>query len=181
LQGVRGDGTDLTENYPQWDKEVNRNLIKQCCTKATQVKCITDQIALGLITTTLEWGRVGFPGYEMAAPPRPLALGHSLLASSSTFLVLDIELCSFSIHQGPRESHEAWLITAFTHLLLRVCLSEGFTAVNRHHDQGRSYKGQHLIGADLPSIIIKVDQGNMQAGMVQKELRVQHLHHRQLR
>jgi hypothetical protein len=24
------------------------------------------------------------------------------------------------------------------------CLSQGFTAVNRHHDQGKSYKGQHL-------------------------------------
>jgi hypothetical protein len=25
----------------------------------------------------------------------------------------------------------------------------GFTAMNRHHDQGKSYKGQHLIGAIL--------------------------------
>ena len=30
-----------------------------------------------------------------------------------------------------------------------VCLSYGFTAVNRHHDQGKSYKKQHLIGAGL--------------------------------
>jgi hypothetical protein len=28
---------------------------------------------------------------------------------------------------------------------LDACLSQGFTAVNRHHDQGKSYKGQHLI------------------------------------
>ena len=25
----------------------------------------------------------------------------------------------------------------------------GFTAVNRHYDQGKPYKGQHLIGASL--------------------------------
>ena len=29
------------------------------------------------------------------------------------------------------------------------CLSQGFTAVNRHHDQGNSYKEQHLIEAGL--------------------------------
>jgi hypothetical protein len=29
------------------------------------------------------------------------------------------------------------------------CLSQGFTAVNRHHDQGKSYKKQHLLGAGL--------------------------------
>jgi hypothetical protein len=27
-----------------------------------------------------------------------------------------------------------------------VVIVRGFTAVNRHHDQGKSYKGQHLIG-----------------------------------
>jgi hypothetical protein len=38
------------------------------------------------------------------------------------------------------------------------CLSQVFTAVNRYYDQGKSYKGQHLIEADLQvqSIIIKV-------------------------
>jgi hypothetical protein len=29
------------------------------------------------------------------------------------------------------------------------CLSLSVTAVNRHHDQGNSYKGQHLTGAGL--------------------------------
>ena len=29
------------------------------------------------------------------------------------------------------------------------CLGSNFTAVNRHHDQGNSYKGQHLIGTGL--------------------------------
>ena len=29
------------------------------------------------------------------------------------------------------------------------CLSQGFTAVNRHHDQVNSYKEQHLIEAGL--------------------------------
>ena len=28
-------------------------------------------------------------------------------------------------------------------------LSEGFIAMKRHHDQGKSYKGLHLIGAGL--------------------------------
>jgi hypothetical protein len=32
---------------------------------------------------------------------------------------------------------------------MKYCLSYGFTAVNRHHDQGKSYKKQHLIGAGL--------------------------------
>jgi hypothetical protein len=51
--------------------------------------------------------------------------------------------------------------------------------VNRHHDQGNSYKGQRLIGAGLQvqSSIIKVgEHGSIQAGMVQEELRVLHLH-----
>jgi len=37
------------------------------------------------------------------------------------------------------------------------CLSQALIAVNRHHDQGKSYKRQHLIGAGLQvqPIIIK--------------------------
>jgi hypothetical protein len=30
-----------------------------------------------------------------------------------------------------------------------MCLSLGFIAVKRHHDQGKSYIGKHLIGAGL--------------------------------
>jgi len=29
------------------------------------------------------------------------------------------------------------------------CLSYGFTALNRHYDQGNFFKGQHLVGAGL--------------------------------
>ncbi|EDL39246.1 mCG145614, partial [Mus musculus] len=29
------------------------------------------------------------------------------------------------------------------------CFNRSFTAVNRHYDQGNSYKGQHLIGPGL--------------------------------
>ena len=48
--------------------------------------------------------------------------------------------------------------------------------MNRHHDQAKSCKGQHLIGAGLTdsgvqSVIIKWESGMMQA-----ELRVLHLH-----
>jgi hypothetical protein len=44
----------------------------------------------------------------------------------------------------------------------RACLSLGFTAVNRHHDQGNSYKGYlignwgWLTGSQVQCIIIKV-------------------------
>ena len=62
-----------------------------------------------------------------------------------------------------------------------VCLSQGFTAVNRHHDQDNSYKGQHLIGIGLQvqrfsSLSSRWEYGSIQADMVQKELRILHLH-----
>jgi hypothetical protein len=45
-----------------------------------------------------------------------------------------------------------------------LCLTWGFTAVNRHHNQGKFYKGQHLIELLVSSeihsiIIIKVGAG----------------------
>jgi hypothetical protein len=51
--------------------------------------------------------------------------------------------------------------------------------VNRHHDQGNSYKG-HLIGAGLQvqrfsPLSSGQEHGSVQAGMVQEELRVLHL------
>jgi hypothetical protein len=60
-------------------------------------------------------------------------------------------------------------------------LSSGVTAVNRHHDQGNSYKGQHLIGAGLQvqrfsPLSSRQKHSSIQAGMVQEELRVLHLH-----
>ena len=55
-----------------------------------------------------------------------------------------------------------------------------FTAVNRHHDQGNSYKKQHLIRAGLQvqklsPLSSRWEQGSIQTGMVQEELRVLHL------
>jgi hypothetical protein len=52
--------------------------------------------------------------------------------------------------------------------------------VNRHHDQGKSYKG-HLIGAGLQvqrfsPLSSRQEHGSIHAGMVQEELRVLHLH-----
>jgi hypothetical protein len=50
--------------------------------------------------------------------------------------------------------------------------------VNRHHDQGKSYQGQHLIGAGLqvqrfsPLLSSKREHDSILAGMVQEELRV---------
>ena len=32
------------------------------------------------------------------------------------------------------------------------CFSLGFKAVKRHHDQGNSYEGEHLIGTVLSSV-----------------------------
>jgi hypothetical protein len=53
--------------------------------------------------------------------------------------------------------------------------------VNRHHDQGKSCKGQHLIGAGLQfqrfsPLSLRQEHGSIQAGMVQEELRVLHLY-----
>jgi hypothetical protein len=61
-------------------------------------------------------------------------------------------------------------------MVVSHCLS--FITVRRHHDQGNSYKGQHLIGAGLQSqmfIIMAGRHGSMQAGMVQEKRRVLHL------
>jgi hypothetical protein len=49
--------------------------------------------------------------------------------------------------------------------------------VNRHHDQGNSDKGQHLIAAGLQvqrfsPLSSRWEHGSIQAGMVQEELRV---------
>jgi hypothetical protein len=56
-----------------------------------------------------------------------------------------------------------------------------FTAVNRHHDQSKSYRRQHLIGTGLQvqrfsPLSSRQEHGSIQAYMVQKELRVFHLH-----
>ena len=53
--------------------------------------------------------------------------------------------------------------------------------MNRHHDQGNSYKGQHLIGAGLQNqrfnpLLSRWEHGSIQAGLVQEELRVLRLH-----
>jgi hypothetical protein len=53
--------------------------------------------------------------------------------------------------------------------------------VNRHHDQGKSYKKQHLIGAALQvqrfsPLSSRWKHSHNQAGMVQEELRVLCLH-----
>jgi hypothetical protein len=60
-------------------------------------------------------------------------------------------------------------------------LTQGFTAVNRHQDQGKSYKKQHLIGAGLQvqrfsPLSSRWEHGSIQAGMAQEELRVLCLH-----
>jgi hypothetical protein len=53
--------------------------------------------------------------------------------------------------------------------------------VNRHHDQGKSYKGQHLIGVGLQvwrfsPLSSRQEHGSIEAGSVQEELRILHLH-----
>lgn len=64
--------------------------------------CVTDTVALGLISTALSRKELGSRDLELHLPqdsgPRPL------LALSSMFMLLDKELCSFSTHQGLRES-----------------------------------------------------------------------------
>ena len=61
------------------------------------------------------------------------------------------------------------------------CISQGFTAVNRHYDQGKSYKWHHLIGAGLQVerfswLSSRQKHGSIQAGVVQEELRILHLY-----
>ena len=50
--------------------------------------------------------------------------------------------------------------------------------MNRHHDHGKSYKGQHLIGDSLQVQRFRLEGGSMAASgqTVQEELRVLHLH-----
>jgi hypothetical protein len=53
--------------------------------------------------------------------------------------------------------------------------------MNRRHDQSKSSKGQHLIGAGLQVqrfslLSSRQGRGSIQAGMVQEKLRVLHLH-----
>ena len=53
--------------------------------------------------------------------------------------------------------------------------------MNRHHDQGKSYKKQHLIGAGLwvqrfSPLSSRWEHGSIQVGMAQEELRVICLH-----
>jgi hypothetical protein len=71
--------------------------------------------------------------------------------------------------------------TFWSSFLLDFCLRQGFTAVNRHYDQGKSYRKQHLIGAGLQvqrfsPLSSKWEHGSIQAVMAQAELRVLHLH-----
>jgi hypothetical protein len=66
-------------------------------------------------------------------------------------------------------------------MLLILVFVLGFIAVNRYHDQGKSYKGQCLIGAGLQvqrfsPLSSRWEQGSIQAGMVQAELTVLCLH-----
>ena len=60
---------------------------------------------------------------------------------------------------------------------LGICLGLSFMAVKRHHDQGNSYKGKHLIEVDLQfrsSVHHHHDRkhGSIQAGLVLGEWRV---------
>jgi hypothetical protein len=53
--------------------------------------------------------------------------------------------------------------------------------VNRQHNKGNSYEGEHLIGAGLQvqkfsAVSSRQEHDSIQAGMVQEELRVLHLH-----
>jgi hypothetical protein len=61
-----------------------------------------------------------------------------------------------------------------------MCLLRFSIAVNRHHNQGNSYKGQHLIGAGLQVLRFsplssRWEHGSIKAGMLQEMLRVLHL------
>jgi hypothetical protein len=59
------------------------------------------------------------------------------------------------------------------------CLSWGFTAVKRHHDQDNSYKGQFLIGSGLQvprfsPLLSRQEHDSVHKGTALEELRVLH-------
>jgi hypothetical protein len=63
---------------------------------------------------------------------------------------------------------------------LGTCLSRVSIVVKRNHDQGNSYKGQHLIGASLLVLEFSplsswLKHGSIQEGMALEKLRVLHL------
>jgi len=66
--------------------------------------------------------------------------------------------------------------------MLLLPVFPGCTAVNRYYyDQPKSYKGQSLVEADLQvqrfiPLISRREHDRIQAGMVQEELRILHLH-----
>ena len=62
-----------------------------------------------------------------------------------------------------------------TNVNYELCLSSGFIAVKRHHDQGNSYKGKHLIGAGLQFQRLSPFSSWQKAWLLEKELRVLHL------
>lgn len=63
-------------------------------------------------------------------------------------------------------------------MLIAICLSLGFIALNRHHEQGNCHKGKHLIETVLwfRGLGHYHCGRNMAGMMLKKELRVLHLH-----
>jgi hypothetical protein len=65
---------------------------------------------------------------------------------------------------------------------LYVCvLVRVSTVIKRHHDQGNFYKGTSLQIQRFSPLSSRQEHGSIQAGMVQEELRVLHLHLKETR
>ena len=76
---------------------------------------------------------------------------------------------------------DGWIDRQIDRVLLQVLL-----LLTVHHDQGKCYKGQHLIWADLQvqrfsPLSSRWEHGSIQTVMVQEELRVLHLHPKEAR
>jgi hypothetical protein len=76
---------------------------------------------------------------------------------------------------------DVFVLFVYVYVYVCVCVVGILTAVSRHHDQGKSYKRQHLIGAGLQVqrfslVSSRWEHGSIQTGVVQAELRVLHLH-----
>ena len=100
----------------------------------------------------------------------------SHLRASESLSILSLRVSQL---YAPRELESRATVCNFCTQALSIlhCLSLGFIAAKRHHDQDNSYKGKHLIGAGLQvqrcsPLSSWQKHGSLQVDMVLEELRV---------
>ena len=139
--------------------------------------------SLALFTVPSSPTPVGhLPSFPSSIPSLcPISIAHSNILSSSYFILIwthvETHVC-FPAPWPPLIFPQSYNFLCLAH---GDCLILGFIAVNRHHDQGNSYKGHHLLMVTLQvqvqSIIIRERKMavSRQAAMTLEEMRVLHL------